>query len=129
MPVAEVELTYRERPEGSESKLSTVGDGIRIALTIARLFRSERPMAFFSVVATALVFLAVVLGFPLALTFIHTHKVPRFPTAFLVMGLIVMAFLSFTSGVILDTVTRGRREAKMLRYLAIPGPLADSSES
>jgi hypothetical protein len=120
MPMTEVVLPYRERPEGSESKLSTMGDGFRIVGTIARLLRSERPLAFFTVLAAVFALAAVILGIPLALTFIHTHKVPRIPTAVLATGLIIMAFLCMTSGLILDTVTRGRREVKTLRYLAIP---------
>ena len=123
MPVAEVALPYRERPDGSESKLSTFGDGFRIVRTIGRLLRSERPMAFFSAVAAVLAAVSVVLAVPLLLTFDHTHKVPRLPTGVLVTGLMVMAFLSLAAGLILDTVTRGRHEAKVLRYLAVPGPL------
>ena len=80
-------------------------------------------MAFFSVIAALLGAAALVLGIPLILTFIHSHKVPRLPTALLATGLVLLAFLSLMSGVILDTVTRGRREAKMLRYLAVDGPL------
>jgi hypothetical protein len=124
LPMAETSAPYRERPVGSESKLSTLGDGVRIGKTILRLLRLERPLAFFSTVAGVLAALAVGLAVPLVLTFVHTHKVPRFPTAFLATGLMIVAFLSLTSGFILDTVTRGRREAKLLRYLAIPGPLA-----
>ena len=82
MPMAEVELRYRERPEGSESKLSTFGDGLRIAVTIARLYRLERPLSFFSIIAGLILVAAFVLGVPLVLTFSHTHLVPRFPTAF-----------------------------------------------
>lgn len=122
MPAAEVALPYRERPDGSESKLSTVRDGFRIVRTIARLLRSERPMAFFSLVAAVLAGVGLVLAVPLLVTFDHIHKVPRLPTAVLVSGLITMAFLSMAAGLILDTVTRGRQEAKVLRYLAIPGP-------
>ena len=124
MPMTEVELPYRERPEGSESKLSTFGDGFRISATIARLYRLERPLAFFSIIAAVILAVAVVLGVPLVLTYTHTHLVPRFPTAFLVVGLLIVTCLSFVSGLVLDTVTRGRREAKMMRYLAIPSPLA-----
>jgi glycosyltransferase involved in cell wall biosynthesis len=122
MPMTELVLPYRERPEGSESKLSTVGDGFRIVGTIVRLVRSERPLAFFTALAGLLAVIAVILAFPLALTFVHTHRVPRFPTAVLATGLMILAFLSMASGLILDTVTRGRREAKVLRYLAVPGP-------
>jgi hypothetical protein len=124
MPTTQVRLPYRERPDGSESKLSTVSDGVRIVRMISGLVRSERPLAFFSMVAGVLAAVAVILGIPLVLTFAHTHEVPRVPTAILATGLVIVACLCLTAGVILDTVTRGRREAKMLRYLAFPGPLA-----
>jgi hypothetical protein len=129
MPTTEVPLPYRERPDGSESKLSTFGDGFQIIRTIGRLLRSERPMAFFSAVAALLVAVAVILSIPLILTFEHTHKVPRLPTAVLVTGLVILAFLSLAAGLILDTVTRGRHEAKVLRYLSIPGPRRAGSPS
>jgi hypothetical protein len=122
MPTTEITLPYRERPDGSESKLSTFGDGFRIVRTIGGLLRSERPMAFFFAIAAILAVGAVILAIPLILTFGHTHKVPRVPTAILVTGMMVVAFLSLAIGLILDTVTRGRQEAKALRYLAIPGP-------
>jgi len=122
MPVTEVPLPYRERPDGSESKLSTFSDGFRIVRTIGRLLRSERPMAFFSLLAAVLAVVAVVLAIPLGITFAHTHLVPRLPTAILATGLMILAFLSVSAGLILDTVTRGRQEAKVLRYLAIAGP-------
>jgi hypothetical protein len=90
---------------------------------IATLVRRERPLAFFGVIAFLFVALAVILGLPLVTTYVHTHRVPRFPTAFIVVGLAILAVLIFISGVILDTVTRGRKEGKMLRYLELAGPL------
>jgi glycosyltransferase involved in cell wall biosynthesis len=123
MPIASVDLTYRDRPEGSESKLHTFGDGLRILRTINGLLRRERPLAYFGVLAALLGLAAVVLGIPVVATFVHSHKVPRLPTAVLATGLMVLASLSLFTGLILDTVTRGRKEAKMLSYLSIPGPL------
>jgi hypothetical protein len=123
MPIESIPLPYRARPTGSESKLSTYKDGTRIMRTIAALLRRERPLAFFGVIAFLLTVLAVILGIPLVSTYFHTHRVPRFPTAFLVVGLIVLAVLVAISGLILDTVTRGRKETKMLSYLALEGPL------
>lgn len=123
MPIKSVPVTYRVRPQGSESKLRTYRDGTRILSTIVALVRRERPLAFFGLIAALLFILAVVLGVPIVTEFAHTHKVPRFPTAFLVVGLLVVAVLVAISGLILDTVTRGRKEAKMLRYLSIEGPL------
>ena len=123
MPVESVPLPYKARPDGSESKLNTYRDGTRIMRAITNLVRQERPLAFFGVLACLFFAVAVVLGIPLVTTYIHTHKVPRFPTAFVVVGLMVLAVLVAISGVILNTVTRGRKESKMLSYLALDGPL------
>ena len=124
MPVESLASPYGERPEGSESKLNTMGDGMRILKTIAGLLRQERPLAFFGTIAVLVAAAALILGVPVVDTFFHTHKVLKFPTAVLATGLMLIAFVSLVTGLILDTVTRGRKEAKMLRYLAVPGPLA-----
>jgi glycosyltransferase involved in cell wall biosynthesis len=121
MPFAEVPVPYRARPEGSESKLSTYRDGWRILKTICKLFVSERPLQFFSGAAGLLVLLSLILAEPLVSTYLNTGLVPRQPTAVLVTGMMLMAMLSFVCGVVLHTVTIGRREAKRLSYLAIPG--------
>jgi hypothetical protein len=118
MPVAEICTPYRSRPSGSVSKLSTRRDGLRILRTIFSLVRQERPLAFFLMMAFILVTASLSLAVPLLLTYIKVHQVPRLPTAVLATGIMVLAFLSATAGVILDTVTRGRREAKMIAYLA-----------
>lgn len=125
MPVGEVETRYFARPAGSASKLSTWSDGFRIARTIATLYRIERPMLFFGLIAAAFALLAVALSIPLAVTYLHTGLVPRFPTAILATGLMILAFLNLFTGLILDTVVRGRREMRRLAYLAQPGPFAD----
>ena len=122
MPVAEVVTAYGARPEGSESKLSTWRDGWRIMRTIIHLFRIERPVLFYGSFSVFMVVLAVVLGIPLAITYAETGLVPRFPTAILITGLMVVAFLSFAAGLILDTVVRGRREVRRLAYLSLPAP-------
>ena len=122
MPVAEVETAYGARPEGSHSKLSTYGDGWRILKTILHLYRIERPVLFYGSFALFLAALAVVLAVPLAITFFETGLVPRFPTAILATGLMILAFLSFFTGLILDTVVRGRREVRRLHYLSLPAP-------
>jgi len=122
MPVGEVETRYGARPEGSESKLSTYGDGWRILKTIATLYRVERPVLFFGSIGALLVILALILAAPLVLTYLETGLVPRFPTAILATGLIIIAVLCFFAGLILDTVTRGRREIRRLAYLALPAP-------
>jgi glycosyltransferase involved in cell wall biosynthesis len=120
MPVAEVATAYGARPEGSVSKLSTWRDGWRIARTILHLFRIERPVLFYGGFALLLAVLALVLAVPLAITYAKTGLVPRFPTAILVTGLMIVAALSFAVGLILDTVVRGRREVRRLHYLALP---------
>jgi glycosyltransferase involved in cell wall biosynthesis len=120
MPVAEIVTTYGARPEGSVSKLSTYRDGWRIMRTILHLFRIERPVLFYGGFAAFLAVLAFVLAVPLAITFIETGLVPRFPTAILVTGLMIVAALSFSVGLILDTVVRGRREMRRLAYLSFP---------
>src|SRR5690606_26758213 len=101
MPVGEVETRYFARPEGSVSKLSTYGDGFRIGRTILTLYRIERPMLFFGLVAAAFALLAIGLSVPLVLTFLETHTVPRFPTAILATGLMILAFLNLFTGLIL----------------------------
>ncbi len=123
MPVGETETRYFARPEGSASKLSTYRDGFRIARTIAVLYRIERPMLFFGMIAAIFALTALGLSVPLVLTYMKTGLVPRFPTAILSTGLMILAFLNLFTGLILDTVVRGRREMRRLAYLAQPGPL------
>lgn len=122
LPVAEVETPYYARPEGSFSKLNTWRDGFRILGTMLKLYRSERPLRFFTVIGILLALAAITLAIPIVVTFIETGFVPRLPTAVLSMGLTIMAMLSVSSGLVLDTVTRGRREMKMLAYLSQPAP-------
>ena len=122
MPVAEVDTAYGVRAEGSESELSTWRDGWRILRTIAKLFKSERPLLFFSIGGIASMVLSVVLAVPLLVTYLETGLVPRFPTAVLCAALALMGFLLLACGLILDTVTRGRIEAKHMAYLAVAAP-------
>jgi hypothetical protein len=125
MPVGEVETPYGARPEGSESKLSTFGDGWRILKTIATLYRIERPVLFFGSLGALLLVAALILSVPLIVTYLDTGLVPRFPTAILITGMTIIAVLCFFAGLILDTVTRGRREVRRLAYLSLPGPGTD----
>ena len=122
MPVGEIETRYLARPEGSHSKLSTFRDGWRILKTIVTLYRIERPVLFFGTIGAVLVLAALVLAIPLVFTYIETGLVPRFPTAILATGMTIVAVLCFFAGLILDTVTRGRREMRRLAYLAQPAP-------
>lgn len=122
LPVAEVQTPYRDRLSGSQSKLRTFRDGFRILRTIFVLVKEERPLQFFSGVAAALFVTALVLGWPLLTEYLRTGLVPRFPTAILATGLMILSAVSFVAGLILDTVTVGRREMKRLHYLSLQGP-------
>jgi glycosyltransferase involved in cell wall biosynthesis len=122
MPVGEIATPYYARLEGSESKLNTWRDGFRILRTIFNLYRGERPLQFFTLLSAVFAALSVVLAVPVIVTFLEQGVVPRLPTAILAMGLMMLAFLSLASGLILDTVTRGRRELKRLAYLSHRAP-------
>jgi hypothetical protein len=118
VPIAEMPTPYRERPADSASKLRTVRDGARILRTILWLIKDERPLPFFSTTAAALAAMAVLLGIPIITTYLDTHLVPRLPTAVLAASIMLLALLSLCCGMILDTVSRGRREIKRIAYLA-----------
>ena len=122
LPVAEIDSNYSARPSGSVSKLSTYRDGARILRMMLLLFKNERPVLFFGLVALALGLLSLGLMIPVVVTYWETGLVPRFPTAILSASIMLLAFLSVACGLILDTVTRGRREMKRLAYLQIPAP-------
>ncbi|WP_294252301.1 glycosyltransferase family 2 protein [uncultured Sphingomonas sp.] len=124
MPVSEIVTNYAARPEGSTSKLSTYRDGWRILRTIVNLFRIERPVLFFGILGAVALLLAIILAIPLAITYAQTGLVPRFPTAVLVTGLSIVGLLNIFTGLILDTVVRGRREIRRLAYLSVPAPRA-----
>ena len=120
MPMREVSTCYGHRPSGSTSKLHTVRDGIRIFGTIIQLVKDERPLWFFGGIFAVLALTSVILAIPIVETWRETGLVPRLPTAVLATGMVLLAFLSLTCGMILETVTLGRREAKRMRYLSIP---------
>jgi len=130
LAVAEMPTPYYARPEGSTSKLSTWRDGWRILLTIVGLYRSERPLAFFSGLGVVLAIVSVGLAIPIFVTYFEQGIVPRIPTAILSTGLMLLASLSIVAGLVLDTVTRGRREIKLIAYLeqAPPGEARDRRE-
>ena len=118
LPVAEIETPYYARPEGSVSKLNTWRDGFRILGTILKLYRSEKPLRFFTGLGIVLSLISIALSIPVLVTYLEQGLVPRLPTAVLSMGLMILAVLSVSSGLVLDTVTRGRREMKLLAYLS-----------
>jgi hypothetical protein len=120
LPIAERLTPYRERPPSSSSKLRTIPDGIRIVRLIMRLIREERPLEFFSWVGVLLCAFALIAGVPVVTEYFRTGLVPREPTAILATGLMLLGFLSFSCGLVLATVTRGRIEAKRLKYLSVP---------
>lgn len=122
MPVAEMDTPYKERPAGSSSKLKTYSDGTRILFTILRLYSIERPIAFYGCIAAVFTITAIGLAIPIFQTYFATGLVPRFPTAILATGMMLLATLSFLAGVILATVTRGRQELKALIYLQHAAP-------
>jgi hypothetical protein len=124
MPLAEVNTDYKERPPGSTSKLRTFRDGWRILMTISNLMRNERPLLFFSLIGLFFTAIALILGVPVILHYADTGLVPRFPTAILAMGLVLIAVLCIATGLILDLVSHVRREAKRLAYLEYPAPRA-----
>jgi hypothetical protein len=118
LPVTEIETPYYARPAGSFSKLNTWRDGFQILGTILKLYRSEKPLRFFTAMGIFLMVVSISLAIPVVETYLDTGLVPRLPTAVLSMGLMIMAVLAVSSGLVLDTVTRGRREMKLLAYLS-----------
>ena len=122
LPAVEIEAAYGARPEGSESKLSTVRDGLRIPRMISLMVREERPIQFFGVAGLAAVALAALLAAPVLAVYLKTGLVPRLPTLVVAVGLVVTALLSFFCGLVLDSVSRLRLEQRRLAYLAWPGP-------
>ena len=120
MPVAEIPAPYRARPRGSASKLSTWSDGFRIVATIVFLYKEVRPVRFFGTVFGALALISLALAYPVIAIYLATGLVPRLPTAVLSTGIMLLAFSSLICGIVLDSVSRGRREAKRLRYLQLP---------
>lgn len=122
LPFGEAHTAYGARPEGSASKLRTFRDGARILRTMVNLLRQEKPALFFGAIGVTLALLAVVLAWPLGVTYWRTGLVPRLPTAVLCTGLMIMALLTFCCGVILDSTQRGRVETRRLAYLNYRAP-------
>ncbi len=122
MPMVEIDTRYKERPAGSVSKLSTWGDGFRILFTIVGLVREERPLIFFTSLFLILATVSLIFGMPVIVEYFRTGLVPRLPSAVLATALMSLGFLALASGLILDTVTRGRWELKRIAYLRMAGP-------
>jgi glycosyltransferase involved in cell wall biosynthesis len=120
LPCGEIDTPYSARPVGSESKLSTFRDGWRILGVIVLLMKEFRPALFFGSIAIVLILMSVGLALPIFIEFLHTGKVPRLPTAVLATGIMILAFLLMTAGLILDSLARMRSEMKRLAYLALP---------
>jgi hypothetical protein len=119
MPLAEMDTPYRDRGEGSSSKLSTYKDGAGILLTIVTLIKEERPLQFFTVISFIVFVTAMVLGIPLILEFRQTHLVPRLPTAILSAALVMISLLCEVCGLVMDSLSRARKETKRLAYLSM----------
>src|SRR3981189_1037958 len=120
LPVAEIETPYYARPEGSFSKLNTWRDGLRILGTILKLYRSEKPLRFFTAIGIFLTLVSIGLAIPIVVTYLEEGAVPRLPTAVLSMGLMILAVLSVPSGLGPGAVTGGRPQMKLLAYLSQP---------
>jgi uncharacterized membrane protein len=118
----EMETVYDSRPEGSESKLSTFRDGFRILGMILLLFKEEKPFRFFGAFSLLFFLVSIILSIPILITYVETGLVPRLPTAILSTGLMILAFLSLISGVILDSLSRSRMEFKRANYLSFKSP-------
>ena len=125
LPCGEMRTHYGARPEGSASKLRTWSDGIRILRTMMSLLRQEKPAQFFGVAGSIIALIAAALAAPLMHTYVVTGLVPRFPTAILCTGLMIVALLTFCCGLILDSVARSRMEARRLAYLRWDAPKAN----
>ena len=108
--IAEVPIDYRDRPEGSESKLSTFSDGFKVLKMIMSLFKDYKPMALFGWVTVLLIALGFIVGVPVVVEFARTGLVDRLPSALLAVGLVISGLLSLVSGLILDTVVKGSRK-------------------
>lgn len=117
--IKEIPIIYRDRPEGSTSKLDTVGDGIKVVKTIIKMFKDYKPLKFFGIISLILFFIGLIIGLPVLLEFFKTSYITKVPSAILATGVMIFSVLSFQCGIILDTITRQNREnyeLNLLRY-------------
>ncbi|NGO51264.1 glycosyltransferase [Allomesorhizobium camelthorni] len=126
LPVSEIALDYGRRPEGSTSKLSTCRDGAKILLMFALLMKETQPLRFFGTVAALFLIASTVLGVPVLIEFLETGLVPRIPTWVLSVGLLLLSMLMVVTGLVLDSVSRGRAEQKRIFYLSMPSGRRDN---
>ena len=127
--IAEVPIDYRDRPEGSESKLSTFSDGMKVLRMIMSLFKDYRPMALFNLLTILFVVLGLIVGIPVIAEFARTGLVPRIPSVILASGLVFTGLLCLASGLILDTVVKGTRKEYELRVIEVYRAIADEKDS
>ncbi|WP_373819005.1 glycosyltransferase family 2 protein [Glaesserella sp.] len=119
MPVGHVEGNYGGRPEGSVSKLNTYKDGIKILSLIVRLFKHERPFTLFGAIAAILFLISMLFMLPVFTEYFETGLVPKLPSLLVGVSILLSSIISFFTGVVLNTVSKGRRESKLLFYLNI----------
>ncbi|WP_245631642.1 glycosyltransferase [Curtobacterium ammoniigenes] len=122
VPQIEIPTAFKDRAEGTESKLNTVSDGLKILSLIGHLIRFERPVLFHGLIGAIFALIAIVLAIPLFVEYAHTGLVPRFPTAVLAASLMVIAILTWVLGFVLEGITRLRRETSRLNYLTYSAP-------
>lgn len=122
VPQTEVRVGFKDRPAGSESKLRTYHDGFRILSLIVQLVRHERPLMFYGVIGLLLAIVGLAAGIPVVTDYFETGLVPRLPTAVLAVGIVIVAFMSWMIGLILDGVLKARRELSRLNYPMYQAP-------
>lgn len=115
--LVEIPIDYRDRPEGSESKLDTYSDGFKVLLTILKMFKDYKPLLFFSIISFILFLFGLIFGVPVINEFIHTGFITKVPSSILATGLMVFALLLLITGLILDTVvTNAKKEYELNLY-------------
>ena len=117
--IKEIPIIYRDRPEGSISKLNTIQDGIKVSKTILKMYKDYKPRKFFFTIALILVILSLITGIPVLLEFARTHYITKLPSAVLATGLMMISAIAFQCGLILDTIVKANKEKyelNLIRY-------------
>ena len=120
--IKEIPIVYRDRPEGSSSKLNTVSDGIKVCKTILKMYKDFKPFVFYGVLALILAIIGLAIGIPVIVEFVKTHYITKIPSAVLATGIMLFSFIMFQSALVLDTVVKQNREKyeiDLLRYREI----------